>query len=71
MAIMVIMEYHIIYIVIKVRNGVKTPHIETHLSLSKFTVSCIEVSSKVAKRFYLAKARQLIQHLSNVGKYKD
>lgn len=71
MATVAVMEYNIILMVIKVRIGIKTPHIETHLRLSKFTVSCIEVSSKVAKSFYLAKARQLIQQLSNVGKYED
>ena len=71
MATMAIMEYHTIYIVIKVRVGVKISHIETQLCRSKFIISYIEVSSKVAKRFYLAKARHLIQQLSSVGKYED
>lgn len=51
MATVAIMEYHTIYIVIKVRVGIKISHIETQLCWSKFIISYIEVSSKVAKRF--------------------
>lgn len=71
MATVAILEYRVIQIAINLRIGVKTAHIETQLCLSTCTVSCVEVSSKVAKRFYLAKARQLIQQLSNVGKYRN
>lgn len=71
MATVAILEFLTIYMLKKVKIGIRILHIETQLCLSKFIISYIEISSRVSKRVYQTKARQLIQQLSSVGKYED